>query len=1441
MIYANGKIYGVDSNRHALFEMSATQSVKLLGATDVAKTYGNYYSKTEAIRTQNVNADCNSTEGMSCTSLGASVTTPSGSNGCGIAASTTDIIPVKGSGLVNGQQALNTPMGLAMKPNSSIIAIADSGNHIVRYYNLDDGSSGVLAGTGTVGDNGDNGAAVDAQLNHPQGVAYDNLGNLYVSTQSGYVRKVDVNGIITTIAGNPINGILTLEGNPLDIKLFNPYGLVVDNDRKYLYVADNGRNNILKIDLNTNRASVVAGNGDKSNYGDGGLATSAALNSPTHLYLDEKGNLIIADSGNNKIRRVNFESASFGTLTYQSSSPDNSKLVKNTDGQFVRTYRSGDQSFFDSEGKQYAFKNRLGQETAYFYDSNGNLTDITLPNGQTIVYTYSAGQLSKITDPAGKITQFSYNSSHHLKSVQFPDGSQVDYTYDSDGRMISESDKSGNIVQYVYNDQGRIEKIISPYQSAVKIVDGDSKILADTKVNQANTPTNSGVGDGQNFSTVTDANGNTVEVSKNFQGYISTIKDPKGNKTIIERDTLGRPVKVTSADGGVVENIYDTTFGDLISTKDVNLNIQESKTYNPWGQILTQKDGEGRTYTKIYDNLKGYLVREQLPNGNEVAYDYYSNGLLKSKSVAYSGKILSWQYLYDTLGNLSSSINPDGTKSDFISDGAGNVIKKINYVDSQVRSVVEYSYDLWNRLKSVKSANGDVTSYDYNQNGDLVKITDPKNKITLFEYDQNGRLQRKTDSFGSVSEFDYDKNGNMISEKDPMGQVKSYSYDVLNQMIQAQLPDDLIKYEYDIRGKIVKASNMVSQVDYVLDTKSRVTSVQLTGLGELANYPQIAMNMTYDKNGNRTQLQTALGSIGYTYDNVNRLTQLQNSWGDNFNFSYDTVNRLTSMSRSFGFSKYFYLDSGVLSGVAHNLNGNVLSNSYTYDQRLLPIQKQTSFGSQSYSYDLSGQLTGVTGSENETFSYDSLGNRITDQNGNYVYDPSGQRLTEDYQYIYNYDLNGNLIQKFPKDQSKEAYTYSYSSKNQLISVNVLENALGQVKRKVSFKYDVLGRRIQKESWDRDFTLDPTKTYIKKYVYDGDNVLFEYDGSNNLLAKYTHSSLKADDVLAVEVESAGVSVGLAQASGKYQYLKDALGSVTEVVNNAGTIVQRYDYSSFGKLKSIKDLAGNDISANPVVRTSYTYTGREYDSETGLYYYRARYYDANIGRFLQQDPSPGYINQPRSIVNRYMYAMNSPILYTDPSGRDIWDEIGKVATISAAIVVAVYAGAAIAAYLGVSGTLTGVLVGSLTGALAGGITGAIGYSLSHSNAQEGFRIGATVGFIAGGFAGLFADKIVGVGRFSGFTSNQTYGFFKNQASSLASNFKGGSELVNAGAQYSSIGSWPLWSTIAGYANSALPYAVAAGEIGAIGYLDSCISAGSCSNLLPSQISKTWNWSF
>lgn len=101
-------------------------------------------------------------------------------------------------------------------------------------------------------------------------------------------------------------------------------------------------------------------------------------------------------------------------------------------------------------------------------------------------------------------------------------------------------------------------------------------------------------------------------------------------------------------------------------------------------------------------------------------------------------------------------------------------------------------------------------------------------------------------------------------------------------------------------------------------------------------------------------------------------------------------------------------------------------------------------------------------------------------------------------------------------------------------------------------------------------------------------------------------------------------------------------------NFATLIQHYAYSSFGELLKISDNLGSDITADPIVKTSYGYTNRELDVETGMMYYRARYYSPDTGRFLTSDPHPGKMSSPRTVVNKYIYALNNPVNLTEPTG-------------------------------------------------------------------------------------------------------------------------------------------------------------------------------------------------
>ena len=150
--------------------------------------------------------------------------------------------------------------------------------------------------------------------------------------------------------------------------------------------------------------------------------------------------------------------------------------------------------------------------------------------------------------------------------------------------------------------------------------------------------------------------------------------------------------------------------------------------------------------------------------------------------------------------------------------------------------------------------------------------------------------------------------------------------------------------------------------------------------------------------------------------------------------------------------------------------------------------------------------------------------------------------------------------------------------------------------------------------------------IKKYLYDGYNILAEYDGTGNMTARYTQN-LAIDDPLS-----------MVRGGSAYYYHKDALGSITAMTDVNGQVAQTYEYDSFG---NIANQTGN-------IENPFTYTGREYDAETGLYFYRARYYDARAGRFINEDPI-GFGGG----INIYGYVENSPINLIDPFG-EYWGE-------------------------------------------------------------------------------------------------------------------------------------------------------------------------------------------
>ncbi len=208
----------------------------------------------------------------------------------------------------DGALAVNAQLN---EPNASVLDAAgnlyftDEYNNVVRKVTAATGVITTIAGNGIAGYSGDNGPATSAELASPTGLAIDGAGNLYIcDTTNAVVREIASNGIITTIAGNGTAGYAGDGGQATSAEMYSPWAIVIDSAGD-LFIADVSYSVVRKISIKTGIITAFAGNASSRGYsGDGGPATAAALQTPEGLAIDSGGNLYIADSGNNVIRKV---------------------------------------------------------------------------------------------------------------------------------------------------------------------------------------------------------------------------------------------------------------------------------------------------------------------------------------------------------------------------------------------------------------------------------------------------------------------------------------------------------------------------------------------------------------------------------------------------------------------------------------------------------------------------------------------------------------------------------------------------------------------------------------------------------------------------------------------------------------------------------------------------------------------------------------------------------------------------------------------------------------------------------------------------------------------------------------------------------------------------------------------------------------------------------
>jgi RHS repeat-associated protein len=527
------------------------------------------------------------------------------------------------------------------------------------------------------------------------------------------------------------------------------------------------------------------------------------------------------------------------------------------------------------------------------------------------------------------------------------------------------------------------------------------------------------------------------------------------------------------------------------------------------------------------------------------------------------------------------------------------------------------AYDDADRLTQVtdaQSPTAGVTKYAYDNENNLTKITDALLPDTQFHYDALGHVTQTQFPSGLTEDYTYDQLGNLKTKTDRKRNLTTYNYDALDRLSSKVYNDSTeVDYAYDLASRLTNVSGTAANGTYALtyDNLGRLTQTDSTY--SFLPSKTWTLQYGYDAASNRSSMtDPQSASTTYVYDTLNRLQTLTSPAGS-FGFTYDALGRRTQMTRPNGVNtNYSYDNLSRLLSVLHQVGTSTPLDgaTYTYDNagnRLSKTDNRTSTAS-NYGYDNIYQLTSATGGSSEAYTYDLVGNRLTSAGvSSYVYNNSNQ-LSSQAGVTYTYDANGNTKTKV---DSTGTTTYNWDFENRLSSVTLPASA-----GTVSFVYDPFGRRIQKSS----------STATSVHVYDGADQLQEVDSAGiTVVARYTMGS--------------GIDQPLGETCGSTTsfYQADGLGSVTSLTDSSGAIANTYTYDSFG----------NQSATTGTVVNPFRYTARELDSETGLMYYRARYYDPNTGRFLSEDPLSAL-----GKLNFYPYVGNGPTGSVDPTGLVDW---------------------------------------------------------------------------------------------------------------------------------------------------------------------------------------------
>jgi len=1026
--------------------------------------------------------------------------------------------------------------------------------------------------------------------------------------------------------------------------------------------------------------------------------------------------------------------------------------------------------------------------TTSTYDNYGNVKSVTDARSHTIETDYETTYHTypeRITNDAGHVVETTYDpKTGQALTSEDPNGQIAETIYDVFGRPIKVIGPNDTEAlpgaEYEYDLTGFPNKVIT-YTRVVSGVadvltsysfyDGLGRLIqAKTEAEEASQQILSGVAVYDHRSLV----------NKQYLPYYvdktSDYTEPDyDNKPYVEfeYDCLGRTTKVINPDG----TFSTTEYSDwTITQTDENTNYT-TRINDAYGRVIEVREyDEGVMHTTgyTYDSL-GNLTNVIDEHGNESIISYDSLGRKISMDDPDMGQ---WSYEYDAVGNLVGQTDAKSQTIQFTYDEINRLEQK-SYPDG---TPVNYTYD--------------DPAVPFSK-GRLTEVTDASGS-TSFYYDNLGReirTEKIIEGANHTVERTYDALDRLTSIKYPDDEVVNYTYNRQGGMetVYSAAKAYVNDVDYNAMGQMtyIQYGNG-TYTNYTYDSETTRLSNLKTNNGSLQN-----LTYTFDDAGNVTRIEDGVNTAtqDFIYDDLNRLVRAAGAYGT-IDYEYDAIGNLKRKgSATFeygenGAGPHAVTSSSTGKTFSYDDNGNMIMRGgqeleYDYENRLTSVVGQANIevrfepGWNFFSIpiipddpDVEGVLSGLTfGSD---YSQVSRYNAETDEFENYVNNPKFNDFDtleygKGYQiYVTNpagcvLTLSGSAPQSNSTAELKQDWNIIGSpTASEIPVVNALSNLQFDIDYDKVARYNPITETY--EYYQNDPLIDDFDTFEKGKGYtihclkdtswtisqQSGSATYLYDGDGGRVKK-TEAGVTTTYVGSLyEVNTPGVAEGLPggglMSTTKHIFLGpnricsvdsgpstvdyyffhgDHLGSSNIVTDEAGAQVQLLEYTPYGTTSR------NEGSYD----TNYRFTGKELDQGTGLYFYGARYYDPEIGRFITPDSIVQAPYDPQSL-NRYTYCRNNPVKYTDPTGHIFGIDDIIIGAILGAIIG------------GISAAVTGGNIGEgiLTGAIGGAIFGYVGYLDFASSFAQTMAHGVG-GALSGGISAAIQGGDIGRGALIG----------------------------------------------------------------------------------------------